>query len=165
MEWSGILILENFDLILHIMPYYARTHKAFLLLSSLWSTSRLKLDESYDEFIHYMRSNWLEINWDFNLNYLALPFDLFMVKMWDVYETNFEVFTEFIEGLKMNRGCYFNSHSMNSLIKIKSFICVQLSLIKRLNTYVDILKSIQVSLSHNLSLPISLNTIWKILIM
>ena len=47
MEHSNIAMLERFDTIVNIMPYYANTYKAFLLLSSLWSTSRRKLDEFY----------------------------------------------------------------------------------------------------------------------
>ena len=55
MEWTKIPMFDRFDTISHIMPYYSHTHSAFLLLSSLCSTSRWKLDEFYDEFIYCMR--------------------------------------------------------------------------------------------------------------
>ena len=61
MERSKIPMLSRFDTISHIMPYYGQTHWAFLLLSSLCSETRSKLDEFYDEFVTCMKENWIYI--------------------------------------------------------------------------------------------------------
>ena len=58
MEKLKIPMLSRFDTISHIMPYYGQTHEAFLLLSSLCSKTRCKLDEYYDEFVNLMIENW-----------------------------------------------------------------------------------------------------------
>ena len=50
-------MLNRFDAISAIMPYYASSHNAFLLLSSLCTTTRAKLDEFYEEFVYLMRQN------------------------------------------------------------------------------------------------------------
>ena len=82
MEWSRIPILDKFDAISHIMPYYEYTHKAFLMLSSLCSSIRSKLDEFYSEFIQWMKNSWtcIEIASENMRKPLFLPSDLFIIK-------------------------------------------------------------------------------------
>ena len=55
MKKREIPIFNRFDTTSIIMPYYAPTHYAFKLLSSLCSSARNKLDEFYEEFIICMR--------------------------------------------------------------------------------------------------------------
>ena len=148
MEGSKIPMLTRFDTISHIMPYYAKTHKAFLLLSSLCSASRLKLDEFYDGFITSMTEHWLnlEIESDNSLNYLFLPNDLFGVSIQCEDEESVDELIKFIENLIDFKGWYFNNHYMHSKIKILDSFSVDIKFIKKLDTYIDFLKSIQVIL-------------------
>ena len=159
MEWSKTPILDRFDTIWHIMPYYAHTHKAFLLLSSLCSSTRHKLDEYYIEFINVMKENWIHVDICFDKGCLHLTSDLFIINIWRITRTNFENFLEFINNLKESKGCYFNKNFMHSQIKFNNYIRLNFELIGRLYPYVDILKSIQVRLQSNLSKSISLDTI------
>ena len=55
MKKTEIPIFTRFDTISIVMPFYAPTHKAFKLLSSLCSSARNKLDEFYEKFISCMR--------------------------------------------------------------------------------------------------------------
>ena len=77
------------DLLLKIMPYYSYTHNAFLLLSSLSKASRKNLEEFYEAFINWMKSNLMEvkINDDNIREKYSLPLDLF----------NFEIIIEDVE--------------------------------------------------------------------
>ena len=163
MEWSKIPMLQRFDTISHVMPYYGHTHKAFLLLSSLCSASRCKLDEYYKEFVHWMSKNWIKIVAILDIKCLILPSDLFIMDALEIQENNFDKFVQFILNLYDFKGCYFNDNFMHSQIKINDYIKAYLPSFEELNQYVDILKSIQVRLRKNLYKPISLNTIIIIL--
>ena len=116
MEQSKISIFERFDATSHIIPYYAHTHKAFLLLSSLCSKSRKKLDEYYNEFIDLMKENcsWISNNKD----NLLLPSDLFILDFKISKRSSFKKFKKFIKNINKAKGCYFNEHFMHSHIKI-----------------------------------------------
>ena len=145
---SKIPILNRLDTISHVMPYFAYTHIAFLLLSSLCSTTRSKLDEFYDEFVFKMGENWrlIKSNSVDQLDHLFLPSDLFEVSIWWIDQKSICTFIKFILNLRDSKGWYFNSHYMHSKIKIQGPIKVDIRIIKRLYTYVDVLKSTQVIL-------------------
>ena len=148
MERFKIPMLSRFDAISHIMPYYSQTHRAFLLLSSLCSESRNKLDEFYDEFITHMEDFWMFIEvvqWN-KWNHLFVPNDLFEVSIDFWFQVNIDKFIKFIENLRDSKGWYFNSHCMHSKIKIRDTIVVNINCIKELYPFVDVLKSTRVIL-------------------
>ena len=105
MEPIKIPMFDRFDLISHIMPYYAHTHKAFLLLSSLCSVSRNKLDEYYEEFIYIMRDNWYSLKWDLGVWYL--PSDLFRQNTFRIISSDEKIFKDFIDIYSKLSGFYF----------------------------------------------------------
>ena len=148
MERLKIPMLSRFDAISHIMPYYGQTHKAFLLLSSLCSETRDKLDEFYDEFVNLMKEHWTCINAKsiFQLAHLFLPNDLFEISIDLTYQNSINVFIKFIKNLRDSKGWYFNSHWMHSKAKIRDPISVGIDYIKKLHAYVGVLKSTQVVL-------------------
>ena len=148
MERSKIPMLSRFDAISHIMPYYGQTHRAFLLLSSLCSETRSKLDEFYDEFVACMKENWMffNINSSNKLNQLFIPNDLFEFSIFCLFQRSIDVLIKLIENLRDSKGWYFNSHWMHSKIKIRDPIRVEIDGIKDLNSYVDVIKSTQVIL-------------------
>ena len=141
-------MLSRFDAISHIMPYYGQTHRAFLLLSSLCSETRDKLDEFYDEFVNHMKENWryIETYSTKQETLKFLPNDLFeiFIELQDI--EMFNTFIEFIENLRDSKGWYFNSHWMHSKAKIRDPIVVDIDYIKTLYAYIHVLKSIQVVL-------------------
>ena len=144
MDSFKIPMLYRFDAITHIMPYYSQTHTAFLLLSSLCSKTRNKLDE----FVTCMREYWMQVWVDSNdlQNHIFLPNDLFEVIL-DLFDKEMiESFIEFIKNLSHSKGWHFNSHYMHSKIKIWDPVRVSPNIIKKLVPYVDLLKSIQVIL-------------------
>ena len=148
MERLKISMLSRFDAISHIMPYYDQTHRAFLLLSSLCSKTRDKLDEFYDEFVNLMKENWayIEVFSIYQLAFLFLPSDLFEISIDLTYHKVFNAFIEFIKNLRDSKGWYFNSHWMHSKAKIRDPIVVGIDFIKTLYAYIHVLKSIQVVL-------------------
>ena len=121
MERLKIPMFNRFDAISHIMPYYALTHKAFLLLSSLSSTTRRKLSEYYFEFVEWMKDRWLSINIDLDQRkeYKFLPLDLFTINFPIITENNISIFIEFIESIRKSEGWCFNCNYMHSQIKVK----------------------------------------------
>ena len=145
MERSKIPMLSRFDAISHIMPYYGQTHGAFLLLSSLCSKTRNKLDEFYDEFVTLMKENWRYIE-KYQLARQFLPNDLFEASIDLSDQKGIDTFTEFIESLRDSKGWYFNSHYMHSKVKIRDPIQIDIGDIEKLDAYVDVLKSIKVAL-------------------
>ena len=161
MERSKIPMLGRFDTISHIMPFYAHTHNVFLLLSSLCSNSRSKLDEYYSEIIYSMSGNWSKINKDWRTDYLFLPSDLFIKNIFIENDYDFKWFIQFIENLKESQGWYFSSHFMHSQIKTYGSVNIKTLLFKKLHPYYDIFKTTHVRMSDDLSLPISLDTIFK----
>ena len=148
MERSKIPMLSRFDLISHIMPYYGQTHRAFLLLSSLWKETRCKLDEFYWEFVTRMKEYWayFDITSTSRLTQLFLPNDLFEFRIMCLDKEKSAIFINFIENLRDSKGWYFNSHFMHSKIKIRDPIVVSIKCIDTLYAYVDLLKSTQVIL-------------------
>ena len=159
MERSKIPMLSRFDTISHIMRYYASTHKAFLLLSSLCSDTRAKLDEYYNEFIWCMEGNWAYVDLNLNLSNLFIPYDMFKIKVFTIDESSFNTFIQLIKQLKNPFEIRFQNHLWNSHIKINNSIFVESSLIEKLYPYADDLKSIQVLQTNNLSKQTSLDTI------
>ena len=148
MKRSKIPILSRFDAISHIMPYYAQTHRAFLMLSSLCSETRNKLDEFYDEFVTCMRENWryLERCLAYFKAHIFFPNDLFKTLIDLRDKKSISTFIEFIENLRDSKGWYFNSHYMHSKIKIRDPIFINIDDIRTLYIHVDVLKSTQVIL-------------------
>ena len=148
MEKSKIPMLSRFDLISHIMPYYDQTHWAFLLLSSLCSDTRRKLDEFYDEFISCMKEYWryLLVYSTNQKSHKFLPNDLFEINIGCSNKENSQILIKFIGNLKDLKGWYFGEHYMHSTIKIRDPIKVYIDYIKELYAYIDILKSIKVIL-------------------
>ena len=142
---SKIPMLSRFDTISHIMPYYGQTHGAFLLLSGLCSKTRDKLDEFYDEFVNLMKENWRYIQ-IYSTYQNIPPNDLFEMSISLHYQNSIDTFIEFIENLRDSKGWYFNSHYMHSKVKILDPIRVGINYIRKLYTYIDILKSTQVVL-------------------
>ena len=127
MERPKIRMLSRFDTISHIMPYYSHTHKAFLLLSSLCSPTRDKLDEFYDEFVTLMtkyRMN-VKIISEYYLNYLFLPSDLFIINLKQATGRLFDAFIKFINKCEKSEGWHFNKHSMHSQIKFQDIIEIE----------------------------------------
>ena len=157
MEKSNISIFERLDTISHIMPYYAHTHKVFLLLSRLCSSSRWKLDKYYDGFIRLMKENWIKIDWNLNGKYLFLPSDLYIkdIRITDTH--GFYQFVKFIKNLNESKGWYFKNHFMHSQIKVEEKVKVNIDWIESLYAYYEIIKSIQVWLSNNLNQLVSLD--------
>ena len=121
---SKIPMLSRFDTITHIMPYYASTHKSFLLLSSLCSATRDKLDEFYEAFITRMAKYrmTLEVFSDNYLSYLFLPSNLFIINLRQVTEKMFNEFIRFIKNCEKSKGWYFYKNSMHSQIKFQDII-------------------------------------------
>ena len=148
MERSKIPMLSRFDLISHIMPYYGKTHRAFLLLAGLCSETRCKLDEFYDAFVTCMKEYWMfaEADQSNQSNYLFFPNDLFEVSILCRGQERINWFIKFIENLRDSKGWYFNSHFMHSKIKIRDPIKFDIYSIKKLYAYVGVLKSTQVIL-------------------
>ena len=148
MERSKIPMLSRFDAISHIMPYYGKTHWAFLLLSGLCSETRRKLDEFYDEFVTLMTKYWIlvEANSTYLRTDIFLPNDLFKVSISCRNQIAIESFINFIKNLRDSKGWYFNSHYMHSKIKIQDPIVVNIKFIKEIYAYIDVLKSTQVIL-------------------
>ena len=141
-------MLSRFDLIAHIMPYYARTHKAFLMLSNLCSATRDKLDEFYDEFITSMTEYRIqhEVKLSKYSDLYFLPNDLFESYFECISEDNINALIKFCKEIKSANGWYFRSHFMHSKIKIRDPIDAQIEIIKGLYSHIDVLKSTQVIL-------------------
>ena len=166
-----IPILNRFDTISAIMPYYGYSHKSFLLLSSLCTTTRKKLDEFYEAFVYLMRQNLLFVEIKLDLNNLFLPIDLFGISISKLIgKTVLESFVKFIKNLNESKGWYFNKHYMHSQIVLKNWIPVDYFWIKELYHNLSILKSIQVVVFDDTyeyfkywSSPISLDIIAKII--
>ena len=148
MENPKIPMISRFDSISHIMPYYGQSHRAFLLLSSLWKETRCKLDEFYWEFVTCMKEYWMVFKvYQSKLNSLFLPNDLFEFYILSIFnEKMFDTLINFIKNLRDSKGWYFNSHYMHSKIKIRDPIRVNIKYIDKLYAYVDTLKSTQVIL-------------------
>ena len=160
-----ILIFNRFDAISHLMPYYANTHKSFLLLSNLCSASRRKLSEYYVEFIMHMIKYWkcIDLNSHNLQKCLFIPHDLLTINIGCINEKEFDTFIELITHLKESKNWYFNDHIMHSQIKIKGPVIINAWLIERLHPYIDILKSIDVILITNSPLqivPLDTTSIW-----
>ena len=147
MDQSEISMFQRFYVISNVMPYYSYTHKAFLLLSSLWSSSRYKLDEYYNEFIRWMSWNrkYIEIQFSNIQKYLFLPNDLFEIGIADITETTINIFIQFIEKLSKSEGCYFKSHYMHSQVVFSNPIIIDHLLFEKLHPYIETLKTVQVN--------------------
>ena len=141
MENARISILERFDTISIIMPYFAPTHRAFLLLSALSIGSRRKLDEFYEEFVKYMGKYWmcLKILPEELSKYIFFPSDLFVFDIWNIFNQNLPKFLQFIENWLEFKGWYFNNHYMHLQIKIQNSILVHYKWIERLDIDINII--------------------------
>ena len=148
MQRSKIPLLQRFDVISNIVPYYAHTHLSFLLLSSLWVKSRHKLDEYYEEFVRYMIKYWLwiKINSKNNRMHLLLPTDLFKFDISIFWQNTADWFIDFIEKYSDYKMWSFCSHSMHSQINLHNPVLVHTSFIEQLYPHIDKFKTIQVNL-------------------
>ena len=146
MERPKVQIWSRFDCISTIMPYYAQTHRVFLLLSTLCSDTRSKLDEYYEEFINLMRDNWkwLRIASKDTWKYILYPNDLFEFSICAINDYNFDCFVRYVKELTDQKGWHFNAHFMHSKIKISKSIEIDPSIIKKLYPYDESLKSIKI---------------------
>ena len=138
---SRIPILENIVLNSVIMPYYSYTHKAFLLLSSLCSRSRRKLDNFYEEFRSAMKNYCMNIYQNRNPKVLSLPWDLFrfIFSISTIEKAN--CFIEFLNNLKERKGYYFNTHFMHEQIWLTNIVLYTL-FIEKILPYVEDMKQI-----------------------
>ena len=125
MEQLSVPILQRFDTIASIMPYYGPTHKAFLLMSSLCSASRRKLDEHYVAFINWMEKHCISIFINLQRSYdlLFFPNDLFEVNFDWVAQIHINKFIRFIRNLHERKGCYFN----NNYAQIPNWINIKIT--------------------------------------
>ena len=126
MEKREIPIFNRFDTISIIMPYYAPTHQAFILLSSLCSSARNKLDEFYEEFISCMREYSKNVRIESNQSFSKklVPNDLFEISIERINDKSINSFIKFVKRLSENKGWYFNKHYMHSRVNIFNSICV-----------------------------------------
>ena len=133
---------ERFDIISTIMPYYAHTHKAFLLMSQLYSASRNKLDEYFDEFISCISEYWMSlvVNFKSETKTWNLPNDLFDISISMIDTSLIDNFVSNFTKSIYHNSWYFNSHNMHSRIKIKNPICVIFFWTEGLYPHVDTLK-------------------------
>ena len=122
MERARIPLLENIALISTIMPYYSYTHNAFLLVSALWSRSRSKLDEFYEEFRYSMRKYCMLLNSRKNGSLLTLPWDLFWfsISVWIVKDADNLI--KLIRNIVNRKGYYFNEYYMSNQISLNKIV-------------------------------------------
>ena len=139
-------IFERFDIISIVMPFYGSTHKAFWVLSSLWTSSRNKLDEFYIEFINIMRKYWniISVKPYTKIECLFLPNDLFEYTNWNITYDNIHKFVEFISNISNSIGWHFNGHFMHSQLKFRGWIELQSSEVVQLQPHFEALQSISV---------------------
>ena len=138
---SRIPILENIVLNSVIMPYYSYTHKAFLLLSSMCSRSRRKLDDFYEEFRSAMKNYCMNIYQNRNQKVLSLPWDLFRFKFSVSSIEKANCFIEFLNNLKERKGYYFNTHFMHEQIWLTNIVLYTI-FIEKILPYVEDMKQI-----------------------
>ena len=136
------------------MQYYGGTHKAFLLLSSLRSSSRSKLDEFYD-FIFFMRKNRIT-SFLFSAKLLSIPSDLFCLDISEIELLKLPRLYKIYQRLERLKGWTFEKHYMHSKIMLKDWICFDSSQIDKLSKHAAVLQSIQVRLTQNPDQQISL---------
>ena len=138
------------------MPYYSWAHKCFLLLSSLWSKSRAKLDEYYTEFRRLMMANSRHILIkDTSMQNLFLPWDLFKFSVVLRENADALLFNRFVQNLSQCKGHYFNQHYMHEEISIE-IDCYQ-NLIFQISKALSITESIEInnwSTEDNLQLDV-----------
>ena len=144
MDSSNINIFESFSLTSILMPYFAPTHKSFLLLSTLCKKSRYKLNEYYEEFrkIMLIYSLLLMIQRE-NINRITLPSDLFRFKIKLNTNVDVDIFIQFIINISNKEGYFFNDHFMHNQLWIVEVLAKIITL-ERLNSYAKYLKSVVV---------------------
>ena len=151
MSSHRILALQRFDTISWIMPYYAPTHKSFLLLSSLCVDTRKKLDEFYVGFVNWMRKYCISVGVESKptSKNLFLPNDLFEMEI-TVSKINIKKFIKFMKNLSKHKGWYFGSNYMHSSVMIRNPLYIQSFSVKQLDSYIELMKSITVHYSNGL---------------
>ena len=81
METSKFTVFDNFGVTSVMLPYIGYAHNSFLLISSLWKSSRSKLDEYYPEFRKIIAKDIKQVKIDQSTLHLSkLPWDLFELK-------------------------------------------------------------------------------------
>ena len=115
MDSTQFKILENFNICTVIMPFYSKTHTAFLLLSSLSRGTRSKLNEFYREFVSVMKSYWVICSVGELMNDTPiLPSHLFIYNLSDIPSVFFDIFIDKIIQIQCKKGYYFNQYFMHN---------------------------------------------------
>ena len=144
MENNKIPIFDNFALVSLIMPFFAKTDKAFRVLSQLSVSSRNKLYEFYEEFRklmnHYSQVIYIS---ESNLNNLLLPWDLFVFLITLNWIEAIEAFTDFANSIKSKNGYYFRDYYYLHTQVSVNIVNIDLKLTKFLNPHIELLRSIQ----------------------
>ena len=145
MEGNKIPIFESFALTSIVMPYYDRTDRAYLLLSSLSTSSRNKLDMYYDEFAHVMKNNIMKVSVrNKKHSNILLPSDLFIFEVLIYFKKDITNFIEFILKLNCWEGHYFKNHYLHQRVTIfKNKIMISKLDLKEISPYVDKIQSIK----------------------
>ena len=149
MENTKVPLFENFNLTTRVLPYYSYAHNSFLLLSTLCSRSRAKLDEFYWEFRKAMCKYWTKLFYQKD-KYPIFPSDLFEISFYCYNEKQANSLIKYLEDIEERKGYYFNSHYMHEQIFI-NYIILGYQCVKNLIPYVDSLKSIKVTKSFYLT--------------
>ena len=142
-----IPIFENFALTSVIAPYYEATHKSFLLLSTLWTGSRNKLEEYFTEFVNVMSiySLNLSIKKKRDVSKLQLPSELFTFDIDLTDESIIDQFVLFIQNIVNKKGYYFKTHFLHERVSISSnMIKLKSCNIEALYPYVKDMRSIKI---------------------
>ena len=143
MEGRRIPILENFAIISIIMPYYSFSHNGFLLLSTLCTKSRSKLDEFYEEFRNSMRNYCMKIISRINANWIYLPSDLFKFSISVNVEKDAKNMIWFISNLVSKKGNYFNKYYMSDKISVNKIV-ITFEFLEMFESYIESMRSIEV---------------------
>ena len=143
MENDRVNILDSFAIISKIMPYYGWTHKYFLVLSQLWSSTRSKLDEFYHEFRMIKEKSLFHLKISsLNIDKLFFPNDLFTFEVELKSKEDASMFILFIKNLQQKDGWYFNDNYMHEDVSI-FVIHMSFDLTNELEPYVGAMKSIK----------------------
>ena len=110
----------------------------------------------------------MEADSDNKFNSLFLPNDLFKLSIQWASKESIHALIKFCENIKDSKGWYFETHYMHSKIKIIDPIVVDIKIVKDLQSYADVLKTIQVILckentfnSKSQYEPSTLDTNWN----
>ena len=144
MENSSVTVFHSFAVTTVIMPYYGLAHEGFLLLSSISTTSRLKLNKHYNEFRRAIRKHRMLLKVNDISSKLFLPADLFTFSVWLANQSHAEDFVRLVTSLSERRGHYFENHFMHEQLCLHK-LYFDSHLVDILNSWVELMKSIKVT--------------------